>query len=280
MLSPAELGYVRRGPHGIYPARPSPVLKAKAKMYLLYVDESGNPDGKEDKYFVLGGIALYERRPYFLNDEVNKLEAEFFPDLPPGSIEFHAQAIMSHSEEPWKSLPSTKRWAILERLCQIITNNEVTLFGVAIEREIVDDPVTLAFEEISNRFDRFLTRKETVEGKMNRGLAIFDKSRYESRLQTLLTEYRSTGTRFGGKLRNFADVPLFADSKSTRLLQLADLVAYSVYRRYERADTKLLDKIVGRFLTEDGAIHGILHWTKNRSACLCPACLTRKVVTT
>ncbi len=245
-------------------------------MYLLYVDESGNPDGKEDKYFVLGGIAMYERRPYFLNDEVNKVETEFFPTVSPGSIEFHAQAIVSHAQEPWKSLPSAKRWQIMERLCSIISSSEVTLFGIAIEREIVDDPVALAFEEICKRFDKFLSSKEVVEHKKNCGLTIFDESRYESRLQTLLTEYRSMGTRFG-KLRNFADVPFFADSKSTRLLQLADLVAYSVYRRYERADTRWLDKIVGKFLTEDGAIHGLLHWTKNRSACLCQACLTRKV---
>jgi len=27
-------------------------------MYLLYVDESGNPDGAEDRYFILGGIAV------------------------------------------------------------------------------------------------------------------------------------------------------------------------------------------------------------------------------
>lgn len=29
----------------------------------------------------------------------------------------------------------------------------------------------------------------------------------------------------------------------------------------------------------DVTIHGMLHWTKNRSSCTCPACLTRKMVT-
>ena len=65
-------------------------------MYLLYVDESGNPDGKEDKYFVLGGISMYERRPYFLNDEVNKIEREFFPTATVGSINLtHKQSCLT-----------------------------------------------------------------------------------------------------------------------------------------------------------------------------------------
>lgn len=247
-------------------------------MYLLYVDESGNPDGKEDKYFVLGGISMYERRPYFLNDEVNKIEREFFPTATVGSIEFHAQAIVSHSDEPWRSLPAPKRLQILERLCGIINDHDVTLFGVAVERAIVAEPVRLAFEELCLRFDIFLSRREQQEGKKNCGLTVFDESRYESRLQTLLSEYRSIGTKHG-KLRNFADVPFFADSRSTRLLQLADLVAYSIYRRYEREDNKFLTKIISKFSSEDGAIHGLLHWTKDRSSCLCPACLTKKLAT-
>jgi hypothetical protein len=83
-------------------------------MYLLYVDESGNPDGQQDKYFVLGGIAMFERIPYFMNEAANNLQNTFFP----GSfVEFHAQAIMAHADEPWKSLPSEKRQAIMEELC-------------------------------------------------------------------------------------------------------------------------------------------------------------------
>ncbi len=31
-------------------------------MYLLYLDESGNENDPNDRYFVLGGVALFERR--------------------------------------------------------------------------------------------------------------------------------------------------------------------------------------------------------------------------
>ena len=35
------------------------------------------------------------------------------------------------------------------------------------------------------------------------------------------------------QLRNLADVPLFADSRASRLLQAADLVSYALYRHYD-----------------------------------------------
>lgn len=33
-------------------------------MYLLYVDESGNPKGTQDEYSVLAGVALHEEDAY------------------------------------------------------------------------------------------------------------------------------------------------------------------------------------------------------------------------
>ncbi len=48
-------------------------------MHLLYVDESGNPDGAEDKYFVLGGVAVFEREVYWINEQVSTIAAKYFP---------------------------------------------------------------------------------------------------------------------------------------------------------------------------------------------------------
>jgi hypothetical protein len=244
-------------------------------VYLLYVDESGNPDGAEDKYFVLGGIATEEVRPYWLSEDVNALEQKYFPGGE--KVEFHAQTITAYAEEPWHSMDSKKRTAVLEDLCRIIsdTGPKVTLFGVALDKVTNQEPVARAFEEICYRFDIFLKRVN-AQGKTERGLIIFDKSRYETRLQTLLSHYRNTGARFG-KVRNFADVPFFADSKSTRLLQLADLVAYAIFRRYERSQTWLLDKLINKFDTQDGIIHGLVHLSRDHLTCMCPSCLSRRM---
>ena len=218
---------------------------------------------------------MEEQRPYWLSEDLNRLEQQYFPAG--GKVEFHAQAITAHAEEPWHSMDSKKRTAILEELCRIVsvTSPLVTLFGVAIDKAINREPVARAFEEICNRFDMFLKRLH-AQGKSQRGLIIFDESRYEARLQILLSHYRDTGTRFG-KVKNFADVPFFADSKSTRLLQLADLVAYAIFRRYERSQTWLFDRLINKFDTENGIIHGLVHLSRDYLSCTCPSCLSRRL---
>jgi len=193
-------------------------------MHLLYVDESGNPDGAEDKYFVLGGVAVFEREVYWINEQVNTIAAKYFPHA---EIEFHTQAIASHREEPWHSSPTEQRNQVIDELCNTISSRHVTLFGIALEKATASDPIARAFEEICNRCDLFLRRLH-ARGDTQRGLIIFDESRYENSLQTLLAKYRSLGTRYGSTVKNFADVPFFANSKATRPLQLAALVAYAV----------------------------------------------------
>lgn len=41
-----------------------------------------------------------------------------------------------------------------------------------------------------------------------------------------------------GRLRNFAEVPLFLDSKASRLIQMADLIAYWIFRHYKSKDDR------------------------------------------
>jgi hypothetical protein len=40
------------------------------------------------------------------------------------------------------------------------------------------------------------------------------------------------------RLRNFAEVPLFQDSKAWRLIQMADLIAYWIFRYYQSKDDR------------------------------------------
>ena len=60
-------------------------------MYLLYLDESGNEKGAEDRHFVLAGVAAFERQTYFLEQALNQIQADRFPGLPPEP--FHANAV-------------------------------------------------------------------------------------------------------------------------------------------------------------------------------------------
>ena len=152
----------------------------------------------------------------------------------------------------------------------------MVLFSVVIDRgfQAVSDLVGRAFEELCNRFDLYLTRLHKEQNEQ-RGLMILDDSRYEDRLKQLLAIYRTTGTRYG-TVFNLPECPVFTESSTTRMLQLADFCSWAVFRRYERGDTSHLDTIINKFDNADGIIHGLVHLTTNR-ACTCTYCLTKKL---
>jgi hypothetical protein len=79
----------------------------------------------------------------------------------------------------------------------------------------------VAFEHIASRFDRMLGRLYKG-GDTQRGLIVLDKSTYETSLQGLATTFRTKGHQWG-QLHNLSEVPLFVDSKATRMVQFADL---------------------------------------------------------
>ena len=62
----------------------------------------------------------------------------------------------------------------------------------------------------------------------------------------LAIDFRSVGHTWG-VVTNLSEVPLFLDSKASRLVQLADLVAFSLYRYHEAQDNRFIDIIQERF---------------------------------
>jgi len=62
-------------------------------VYLLYLDESGNENDPRDRYFVLAGIALFERQAWFLSQAIDAIQSRYFPGMQP--VDFHASEIRS-----------------------------------------------------------------------------------------------------------------------------------------------------------------------------------------
>lgn len=246
-------------------------------MYLLYLDESGVPESSSEEYFVMGGLAVFERQCYWLSEQLDELQKTHFPQA--DFVEFHGQAINAHKKEPWHSMSSKARHDVLGDLYRVIAeaHDSTALFAVAFHKPSFpnQDPVAWCFERICRGFDLFLKRLK-AQGEKHLGLMILDESKYETRFQNLLSEYRRVGTQFG-RVHSFADVPFFADSRSTRLLQLADMVSWAVYRRYEKGDSKYLDKIIHRFDADQGHLHGLVHQVGTYRTCMCPACLSRRI---
>jgi len=250
-------------------------------MWLLYVDESGGVTEVDQHHYVLAGVAAHERRPYFVQQEFDQLQKQLVPSVST-PIEFHASAIRNGKGEPWESMERKDRENVLTRAYEKIaaTADNIVIFAVVMEKASFAgiDPVTKTCEELAGHFDAFLEYLETRPGSQNdkeRGLMVFDESNHEKTLHALIEQYRNTGASFG-RVRHLAEIPMFTDSRLTRMLQIADLIAYAAFRRYEHGDSKYLDIILHKFHQSGGKLHSLMHLNRNYDNCFCPACMSRR----
>lgn len=160
----------------------------------------------------------------------------------------------------------------------------LALFGVAVDAKFHDadsaaDREKFAYEVLLNKFDVMLKNSRVSRGRPNRGLVIHDRRVVVERdIQGWTAQWRTVAGNVG-QLRNLADVPLFADSRATRLLQVADLVSYAIFRRYSPGvtDYSYFERIWSKFHTEDGVVHGCVHFSPSygQGNCVCEACQAR-----
>jgi hypothetical protein len=228
-------------------------------MHLLYADESGSIGEPTERFFVLAGLAVFEREPHWLEQDLDRIAARFDSDQP-HLIELHGSP-MRAGKGGWRRYSKAAREkAILDALQIGIRNrypHKTRLFGAVLEKKNFSgqDIAQIAFEQLSSRFDQYLGRLHQT-GNTQRGLILFDKCSTEQRIQTLAREFKYAGHSFG-VTRNYAEVPVFIDSEASRLIQLADLVAYAIFRKFEHNDSVFYDVIASCFDSDGGVVHGL-----------------------
>lgn len=229
-------------------------------MHLLYLDESGSVDDPNLDYFVLAGVAVFERTTHWVEQPLNTIAERFSPSSP-HDIELHGSPMRS-GREGWKShaLPDRLQ-AIKDSLQAGIADHYpkgVRVFAAVISKNASSgiDPVEHVFEQIVSRFDLFLRRQYSKYDNPQRGMILLDKSSTERRIQTMAREFKYAGHTWG-KTKNYAEVPVFLDSKASRLIQLADLTAYAIFRHYQAQDDSFYSIIQHCFDSEGGVTHGL-----------------------
>lgn len=227
-------------------------------MHFLYVDESGSVGDPTQRFFVLAGFSVFEREPHWIDKDLNDIAGRFNARQPE-AVELHGHPMRS-GQGRWRHVPRPDREnALVDALIIGIRQRypSVRVFASVLEKAKFpgQDIAQIAFEQISSRFDQYLGRLHR-KGNTQRGLILFDKCATERHLQSLARELKTTGHTFG-ITRNFAEVPVFVDSEATRLIQLADLVAYAVFRHFEHEDSRLFDIISHCFDNEGGVQHGL-----------------------
>lgn|GEM_PF-359415 len=273
-------------------------------MYLLFVDESGTHGGSPA--FVLGGAAIHEDDAHTLQRILDQLVIKHLGRVPLNLDEYElhagelrnakkprASAPASARSSVWATVPRDQRLALLAEAYQEVAGFQssdpelpLVLFGVAVDASFRPSDAQVArerfaYEVLLNKFDVMLKNTRIARNRPNRGLVIHDHRVVAERdIQSWTAGWRETAGDVG-QLRNLADVPLFADSRATRLLQVADLVSYAVFRRYspEVGDHAYFDTLLPAFHTENGTLHGCVHYTPSfgQGSCTCTPCEQRLI---
>jgi hypothetical protein len=196
-------------------------------MHLLYLDDSGSVRNASDRHIILAGVSVFERLPYWFSRELDVIAREICPEAWE-DLEFRGADIFA-GRKLWRKVKRDIRENTYSKALEVLgrSSSQLRLFGAAIHKAAIspEDPMEYAFEQLINRFDRFLTRLHR-RNDTQRGIIILDKSSYETTLQGLAHEFRIDGHRWG-QLHNISETPLFVDSRATRMIQYADLIAYT-----------------------------------------------------
>lgn len=262
-------------------------------MQLLFLDESGTHGGSPA--LIVAGVSVHEGHLAGLTKQLDQLMADSLSGyaVDPADFEFHA-AEMKSPKPPkgskkgsvWLAIPTNVRLRALEKAYELLGSarcgaeyHGCGLFGAVLDqrfhkKETVDQREQLAYETVLNKFDDSLSR----DRREAHGLVIHDQRLViEHDMRRWTREWQEAAGRVG-QLERLALVPFFADSRGSRLLQAADLVAWALNRYYIQNDDRWVKHLWSQFDFVDGHMHGLIHLTPDYQSrrCPCPPCTRRK----
>jgi hypothetical protein len=237
-------------------------------VYILYVDESGDGGINQgcSRYLVLSGVAIHEGQWRKFTQSLDAIQRSHLPQAG-GSIEFHASEIRGR-RGAFKNFQPPARLALMHDVYKTIstsTGNHLVLFSAIVDKVAFHakhsgrvDPYEGAFEGICTMFNMFLGHLQTRQGKVQRGIIVFDEARpsLSRQIRNLLTKFHAGGGRWTS-MANLIETAFFFDSRTSRIMQLADFAAYAVYRWYEHDDPTYLKFIYHRFDHYRSNVHGL-----------------------
>jgi hypothetical protein len=263
-------------------------------VYLLYLDESGTHD--KTRPFVLGGIAAHERDVPHLSKRIeSSLTYHLAPaGLDPKDYELHA-SVMKNGRDEWEKVPGDLRTRILGSIYKSIATYgsvdpryPVLTYGAVVDG-VYPDQENRAYELVLNKFDEHLSQINRATSNKQNGLVIHDRRivdsknlsdarNLERRIQEWTRRWQMVAGRVG-QLYNLADIPFFADSRSSRMLQAADFVSWSLWRYYglTKPDERWVRSLWPLFTAATGEMHSLIHVSPAyaHGTCPCPPCKKR-----
>lgn len=216
-------------------------------MYLMYVDDSGDPGlvNSPTRYYILSGLVVHELRwqSYFdqLIDFRRRLRDQFGIRL---REEIHSSAFLSHPGLLLR-IPKHERLLILRLAAdELASMSDLNIINVVVDKQGKPgdyEVFEMAWKVLIQRFENTIARRNFV-GPANpdeRGM-IFSDHTDDKKLRALLRKMRrynpipnhpTFGPGFRDlHLRTVVEDPNFRDSQEYYYIQAADLAAFLLYQ--------------------------------------------------
>lgn len=210
-------------------------------MELIYLDDSGSTGTKlndiEQPLFVLGGVMLSDFVWHKVNAELNKIKAKYKI----ANKELHILDIMK-SKDNFKDWEYDDKKELISECLRVISkfSLKVIFFKVfkenyrlfferktALHNMDKIPPYIVAYHYILQMVDEYLSHKKV------RGMLIADEQDKTMQIAKDELEKLREIDISDIKIKNIIETSFFTSSKDSNLLQLADIVAYTVKRYLE-----------------------------------------------
>ncbi len=218
-------------------------------MHLLFVDESGTPHGpnvRRDRYFVIGGIIIPDGVWKKLHDAIHgmKVRRKLVGEL---KWRFFAPTNVD-ATNPMRSMQPSQRdeirggiYAAINSIKSVKTIACVASIEVAYKRPHVRDADDLyhnTYKPISERFQYHLQEVSRTVGRLETGIIVADHrgSQQDARLRDAHERLIRPGSMYTSEYPNLVESLFFLPSDLSIGIQLADMIAGAVWRKFEKSD--------------------------------------------
>lgn len=218
-------------------------------MHIFFIDESGTPPGPgkgTDKYFVIGGVVIPEQVWHGIRDALLGMKARrriygelkwryFAPNNNDSQNPMRAMDLKTRNEirqEMYGIICSVK--SIKSMACVACIESAYNMASCT-DR---DDLYHYTYKPISERFQYYLQDLSRTVGRQENGIIVADHrgAKDDERFRGAHERLLYSGGEFTSSYGNLVESLFFQPSNISVGVQLADMVAGAVWRKYEKGD--------------------------------------------
>lgn len=215
-------------------------------MFLVFIDESGKPDKKNDPYVVCA-FMIHDSSYFFIEEGIDEIVSRVLGiNNNPRIAEIHGRDIFQR-KGIYKQYTMEQRRTLVENIVDFI-EDKLTGIAKAVlivfdKKQILNKPDDYARKQMVKTVYKLLMERiawMVRESGPELTLLLSDQSELDADIIDIVRYEMREGIYTSNIIseKYFIKTPLFVDSKDYRCLQLADLIAY-IYGRIYKGKTSI-----------------------------------------